>query len=193
MASMYKDLNLKCPKTVVFSGNGSKYIDNFISNRDTVLKKIIDLIFSKVFGEASNIHLELPNERKESTCYGGLYRNADEAEAPAHIYQGNGSTEYDNVGAIISDYDSIKSTLKKKYEEMISIYKDVLSQLKHDQILDNSVSTEAYIKEAKKDLMARLDTNFVKEVKQKYSLESIYSDSVFFLPIVDKVFELTKI
>ena len=65
--------------------------------------------------------------------------------------------------------------------------------MKHDQILDNSVSTEAYIKEAKKDLMARLDTNFVKEVKQKYSLESIYSDSVFFLPIVDKVFELTKI
>lgn len=193
MASMYKDLKLQCPKTVVFSGNGSKYIDNFISHKESVLKKIIDMVFSKVFEETSDIHLKLPKERKESTCYGGLYRDAEEQCAPAYIYQGNGNKKYDNVGSIISDCDSIKTTLKNKYNDMIDIYKDVLSLLKHDQILDNSVNSEAYINKAKEGLMERFETNFVKEVQQKYSKESLYFGSVFFLPIIDKVFELTTI
>lgn len=193
MASMYKDNNLECPKTVVFSGNGSKYIDNFISAKDDVLKRIIDFVFGKVYGEKSDVHLRLPNERKESTCYGGLYRQEDEPSAPEYIYQGNQNKQYNNVGEIVTDYKDLKSALLKKYDEMADIYKEVLGQMKHDRIIDNSVNITVYINEVKKDMSERLDTNFTKEVKQKYSSEDIYFDSVFFLPIVDKVFELTKI
>jgi hypothetical protein len=74
MASLYKDNNLSAPKTIVFSGNGSKYIDNFITDDRDILKKLIDLVFSKVFGGVHNVNVVLPSVRKEATCYGGLYR-----------------------------------------------------------------------------------------------------------------------
>lgn len=48
MANMYKDNRLKAPKSIVFSGNGSKYIDSFIHSDRRVLKKVIDLVFEKV-------------------------------------------------------------------------------------------------------------------------------------------------
>ena len=89
MASMYKENNLTAPRTVVFSGNGSKYIDNSICSERRVLKQIIDLVFSRVFGGEHNVHLELPNERKESTCYGGLYRDPNSPDVPEKVYQGD--------------------------------------------------------------------------------------------------------
>lgn len=193
IANMYKDKNLEYPKTIVFSGNGSKYIDNFISNKDAVLKGIIDLVFSKVFNVTTDIHLKLPEERKESTCYGGLYREADDKDAKDCVYQGDRAEEYKNVGAIVDNYKSIKSVLINRYREMADIYQEVLAQLKHDRILDNSVNTADYVEKARESMEELLDTNFVKEVKQKYSKEDIYYGSVFFLPIIDKVFELTKI
>ncbi|EGN57441.1 hypothetical protein PRBRB14_21980 [Hallella multisaccharivorax DSM 17128] len=193
MASIYKDKGLKCPRTVVFSGNGSRYIDNFISNKDAVLKKFIDLVFTKVYGEATDVHLKMPEERKESTCYGGLYRTEDEPSVPECIYQGNGDKQYKDVGDIVADYPSIKSVLKNRYEDMIGIYKNILSLMKHDRILDNTSNTEAYVEKAGESIMELLDTNFKKDVQQKYAKEDIYFGSVFFLPIIDKVYQLTKI
>lgn len=192
MANMYKVQDLKCPRTIIFSGNGSKYIDKYISPKEQVLKEIIDLILGKVFGE-SDVHIELPTERKESTCYGGLYREAEDKEARDCYYQGTGNKTYKNVGEIIDDYDSIKSSLGKKYKELLDTYREVLAMLKHDRILDNSVKIEPYIEEAKTNLMERLDSDFVKEVKEKFSREDTYYGSIFFLPIIDKVFELTKV
>jgi hypothetical protein len=55
MASMYKENNLAAPRTIVFSGNGSKYIDNFISTELSALKNIIDLVFKHVFGGEHNV------------------------------------------------------------------------------------------------------------------------------------------
>lgn len=193
MASMYKDKGLRCPRTVVFSGNGSRYIDSFISNKVAVLKKMIDLVFTKVYGEESDVHLQLPNERKESTCYGGLYRSESEPPVPECNYQGAATKEYQDVGEIIADYTNIKKNLEEKYEEMMGIYNEILSLLKRDRVLDNTANTEAYINEARSSIIELLDTNFKKEVKEKFAAEDIYYDSVFFLPIIDKVFNLTQI
>jgi hypothetical protein len=193
IANMYKDMNLEYPKTIIFSGNGSKYIDNFISNKDSVLKDIIDLVFSKVFKVSTDIHLRLPEERKESTCYGGLYREIDDKDADDRVYQGDRAEEYKNVGEILNGYEAMKPVLMKRYGEMVEIYQEVLSKLKHDRILDNSVNSGAYVNAASSGMEELLNTNFVKEVKEKYTPEDIYYGSVFFLPIIDKVYQLTKI
>lgn len=76
---------------------------------------------------------------------------------------------------------------------MVGIYQEVLSKLKHDRILDNSVNAAAYVNAANSGMEELLNTNFVKEVKEKYTPEDIYYGSVFFLPIIDKVYQLTKI
>ena len=38
-----------------------------------------------------------------------------------------------------------------------------------------------------------LDTYRVSQVKEKYGEEVFYNDSVFFLPIINRIFEMTKL
>ena len=193
MASMYKDNQLQAPRTVVFSGNGSKYIDNFISTDIQVLKSIIDLIFEKVFGEKSDVNLELPEERKESTCYGGLYRDPNEGNVIDIVYQGDTSNKYQKVSDINDNFDSLKTVLLGKYEELNKLYKAVLDKLKQERIIDSTADTSKYTKEANKDMGTPLTTYYKSQVKEKYGDEVFYNDSVFFLPVINRIFELTKI
>lgn len=193
MASMYKDNNLQAPRTVVFSGNGSKYIDNFISSDSSALKSIIDLIFERVFGERSDVNLKLPEERKESTCYGGLYRDPNEENVKDIVYQGDMSKEYQKVSDINENFDSLKKVLLAKYEELNELYKAVLDKLKQERIIDSTADTTKYTKEAKKDMGTPLTTYYKSQVKEKYGDEVFYNDSVFFLPVINRIFELTKI
>lgn len=193
MASMYKENHLTAPRTVVFSGNGSKYIDSFICTERSVLKKIIDLIFSRVFGEDQDIHLELPRERKESTCYGGLYRDTNSPDVPEKVYQGDISKNYETVGDINKNFSSLKEALMKKYEKLNSLYKEVLDLLKKEHIIDNTADTALYVNVAQKDMATPLNTYYKTQIKEKYGDEVILYDSVFFIPIVNKIFEMTKI
>ena len=50
VASMYKFRQLDAPRTIVFSGNGSYYIDKYITSDKAVIQDMIKLIFDKVYG-----------------------------------------------------------------------------------------------------------------------------------------------
>ena len=193
MASMYKDNNCSAPKTVVFSGNGSKYIDGFICADKKVLKKIVDLVFKFVFGGEHSVNLELPNERKESTCYGGLYRDSEADDVPEKVYQGDVSVSYETIGDINKNFDALKSSLMNKYEVLHKVYKEVLELLKKERIIDNTADTMKYMKSAAEDMGTPLNTYYKSQVKEKYNDEVIYYDSIFFLPIIDRIFGMTKI
>lgn len=193
MASMYNANGCEAPKTVVFSGNGSKYIDNFICSDRRVLRKIIDLVFSKVYGGEHHVNLELPEERKESTCYGGLFRDPDTDDVEEKVYQGDASLEYKTVGDINEHLDTLRNTLQKKYAEMNKVYKEVLDLLKRQQILDNTADTSKYVDKAEEDMTTPFNTHYKKQVKEHFSDETSLHDSVFFIPIIDRIFEMTKI
>ena len=193
MACMYKEYGLEAPKTVVFSGNGSKYIDGFICSEENVLRRIINLVFATVFGGEHNIHLQLPQERKESTCYGGLYRDEKAEDVPERIYQGDLSRKYETVGEITENFASLKSALLKKYDEFNFLYRNVLDLLKKEHIIDNTADTQKYVLKAKEDMGTPLNTYYTSQIKEKYQAEVELNDSVFFLPIIDRIFEMTKI
>ena len=193
MASMYKEYHFTAPKTVVFSGNGSKYIDNFICTERRALKMIIDLVFNRVFGGEHNVNLELPKERKESTCYGGLYRTPNAPEVPEEFFQGDRSMKYESVGDINANYSVLKAALLKKYSTLCSLYKDVLDMLKKEHIIDNTADTATYVRAAEKDMGTPLDTYYKTQVKEKFQDEVLLYDSVFFLPIINRIFEMTKL
>lgn len=193
MATMYKDNKCAAPKTIVFSGNGSKYIDNFICPERHVLKKVVNLIFSTVFGGEHNVNIELPNERKESTCYGGLYRESNAEDVPETVYQGDLSAEYQTVGDINKNFNILKNNLITKYYEMNKLYKDILDMLKKEGIIDNTADTGKFVKAAREDMGVPLNTYYKTQVKEKYQEEMALYDSVFFLPIINRVFEMTKL
>lgn len=193
MACMYNDCGLIAPRTVVFSGNGSKYIDNFITSEKKVLKAIINLIFSKVFGGEHDVNLELPKERKESTCYGGLYRDPDAQEPKEIVYQGDVSRDYEKVGDITREYCTLKNALTNKFNVLAALYKEILALLKKEQVLDNTSDTTKYVNQAAGNMSTPLDTYYKKQVRERYQEEVLYKDSVFFLPIISQIFEMTKL
>ncbi len=193
MASMYKENNLSAPKTVVFSGNGSKYIDSFICTERRILKRMIDIVFTRVFGGEHNVNLELPCERKESTCYGGLYRNPDSPDVPEIVYQGDNTLKYESVGDINKNYSIIKDALFKKYSTFNSLYKEILDMLKKEHIIDATANTLQYVQAAEENMSTPLDTYYKTQVKEKYQDEVLLYDSIFFLPIINRVFEMTKL
>ena len=193
MASMYKENELAAPRTIVFSGNGSKYIDSFISTEVSALKNIIDLVFKKVFGGDHNVNIKLPEERKESTCYGGLYRNPNDAAVRDVVYQGDKSKDYEKVGDINTNFEDLKEALLTKYKDLASLYKDVLDMLKQENIIDSMANTAKYVSAAEEDMGTPLSTYYKTQVKEKYADEVPYKDSVFFLPVINKIFKMTKI
>ena len=193
MANMYKDNGLVAPRTVVFSGNGSKYIDSFISTESEVLEKIINTVFGKVFGDTHKINLKLPEERKESTCYGGLYREPSAPKVKDVVYQGDNTRTYQKVSDITSNFDSLKVALLAKYKDLNALYKSVIDLLKQEKIIDSAANTKKYLDAAASDMGTPLSTYYKTQVKEKYGEEVVYNDSVFFLPIISRVFEMTKL
>ena len=193
MASMYKENGLDAPHTVVFSGNGSKYIDHFISSEQPILKKIVDMVFEYVFGGSHDVNIKLPKERKESTCYGGLYRDKNAPAVREVVYQGDKSKNYDKVGDIASNFETLKSALLIKYKDLASLYEQVLNMLKQQNIIDGTSNTSKYVSAAKEDMGTPLSTYYKTQVREKYADEVPYNDSVFFLPVINKIFEMTKI
>ena len=193
MACMYKENDCLAPKTIVFSGNGSKYIDSFICSDKRILKRIIDLVFTYVFGGEHDINLELPSERKESTCYGGLYRASNAEDVPEKVYQGDKSANYTTVGDINRNFDTLRSALMDKYKVFNDLYKAVLDLLKKERIIDNTANTAIYVNAANEDMATPLNTYYKTQVKEKYQDEVMLYDSVFFLPIINRIFEMTKL
>lgn len=193
MANMYKENDLESPRTIVFSGNGSKYIDNFISSEHIVLKKIIDMVFEHIFGGSHDVNIKLPKERKESTCYGGLYRDKNAPAVRDVVYQGDKSKDYENVGDIEANFDVLKSALLTKYKDLASLYEKVLNMLKKENIIDSMANTSKYVTAAKENMGTALSNYYKTQVREKYADEVPYNDSVFFLPVINKIFEMTKI
>lgn len=193
MGQMYKDYGKPAPKSVLFSGNGSKYIDGFISTEIPVIKKIVDMVFSKVFGDKQNVSVKLPEERKEATCFGGLYRDVEAENVPEIYYQGDTSFSYETVGDINNHFDKLSQVLATKYVELADLYQEILIELKRQQILDNTCDTQKYVDKAKDNMDTYLKTYFKSQIKDKYSQETMAFESVFFLPVQKAVNEMTKI
>ena len=191
IAKLYKYKMYEAPRSIVFSGNGSRYIDDFITDDTSLLEKVVTEIFKFVYGDIAQIHVVLPDTRKESTCYGGLYRPASETEIPEVVYHGV-SKDYDNVGQMNAD-KSLQSNLIKDYHEMNSLYSSVLDILRQGGAIDKSVDVRGFKSEVLDGYEENLKTHYRSEVEEAYDPEEICNDSVFFIPIIDKIFELTKI
>ena len=75
-AQFMKDSGEDYPSCIIFSGNGSKYID-LLSRNQKIIGEYCSFIFEEIFGvKGRKIQIILPTtDRKESTCYGGLYKD----------------------------------------------------------------------------------------------------------------------
>ena len=191
IAKLYKYKGYAAPRSIVFSGNGSRYIDDFITDDTDLLEEIVTSIFQALYGDISQIHVVLPKTRKESTCYGGLYRSPSNPEAPEIVYHGV-DKEYENVGQMNED-SLLQSSLLEDYKEMNKLYCSILDILKRHGVMDKSLDINAFKSEVNDNYEENLKTHYRSDIEQNYDEEDVCNDSVFFIPVIDKVFELTKI
>lgn len=195
MASMFKANELPYPRTIIFSGNGSKYIDNYITDTVAFLKQITELVVSKVYDKAiSDIELVLPDERKESTCYGGLYHRIGAVEPKPVVYLGDGNNkEYKDVEAVNAAYTSgMKDKLGLEIAAMNRIYKEVLDALIQQSVIEqvDSAKMKEVVDSVVKDALV---SKFQTEILDKYMLQEPFNDTLFFLPVVEAILKLTGI
>ena len=194
MAMMYKAKNLACPRSVLFCGNGSKYIDGLITSDNAVIKEIVTTIFKEVYGnDIKDVQVILPESRKESTCYGGLYRDSN-VEIPKEFnFQGVSDKEYETVEQLKADYPHISGAVVNSVSHFNKLYSRLLRILIQKGEVDNKIDTDLIINAISDGIQDSLDKNFKTQIVQKMSDIDIYHDSIFFLPIIDNVLKLTQI
>lgn len=195
MARLFKTQNLECPNAITFSGNGSRYIDNFISSDIETLTNLTMIILSDVFGDdTKRVQLILRECRKESTCYGGLYREQSLPSPKAVIFNGVDNKEYEMVADITKDFQdgSLRDNLINEIDHLGELYMEMLRKLVRNDELDN-IKTAAIEEEIKKGNASALDKNFKEEIRDRLDPNIKFKDSLFFIPVVDKVKDLTMI
>ena len=101
--------------------------------------------------------------------------------------------EYDNVGQMNAD-STLQNKLLLKYKEMNDLYGEVLDILKRGCVIDNSVDLNLFKDNAKTNYKENLSTHYLTDVRQKYTNDDdVCNDAAFFIPVVDKIFEMTKL
>lgn len=194
MAKMYKAKKLACPRSVLFCGNGSRYIDGLLSPDEATIKELVSTIFEEVYGGGiKDIQVILPDSRKECTCYGGLYRNSD-VDAPEEFnFQGVSDKTYENVKQLKGDFQTVSRDLLNTFDTFKELYARLLSILIARGELDRQVDENKIINLVFSGIQDSLEKNFKTQVIQKFNDSEVYHDSVFFLPVIDNVLKLTKI
>ena len=93
---------------------------------------------------------------------------------------------------------------RKAYAAFTSLHREVsvgrvagymtdLEMLKQGGAIDRSLDVRPFKAEVTKDYEENLKTHYRSDIEQSYDPEDVCNDSVFFIPVIDKIFELTKI
>lgn len=193
LSKMIQSKGLKCPQTILFSGNGSKYIDNFLNSDCNVLVRLANVILDNEFPEHGHLSIILPKDRKESTCYGGLFREETAQRAETYYFMGVDDKQYKDIKELKKAFENgLREKLVEEVNVLNKYYLTMLDLLIREEELSgiNRVLIEKTIAEG---VMDAVHTDFQKEVVDKNGDSVIYGDTLFFLPIVDQILKLTKI
>lgn len=189
MAQLLRSRGLECPTAITFSGNGSRYIDEYLTRNVSLLQEITMMILGRVMDNVpDNIQLVMPQERKESTCYGGLYKTESSQSPDPYFMIGTDKRQYADVKEIQKDYESglLKHGLEKWLKEVAVIYKQALDMLiKREQLSEiDTKSINSIVNES-----LSIDTIMRNEVFDK----AFFNDALFFLPITEIIRKLTHL
>lgn len=189
LAQMLKSREIECPTAITFSGNGSRYIDEYLTSNIVILQEITLMVLKAVLINVPNsVQLVLPQERKESTCYGGLYKT-DKSQSPEpYFFIGTDDTQYDDVQTIEKAYKTggLKQGLETWMSDAGQLYIKALDILiKREQLTDVD---HKYIATIINEPVS-IDTIMRNEVFDK----PFFNDALFFLLITAKIGKLSHL
>lgn len=184
------------PTCVVFSGNGSKYVD-LIHDSDYIAK-IWGYFIRKIFGgNHTNPQVILPRaNRKEATCFGGLCMPSQKQEFSIANYLGFEKTgeKYTKYKQVIDNKELIFQKLLASFHEFVELFFSMNDTTELN--FRNHFGIEIKPEPIKKFLIGKAEENlnegYLKRLKGVDPNETI-SDSLFFYPLVGLIYKLNKL
>lgn len=190
IAQIVKVKELKVPRHIAFSGNGSKII-SIISTDPKILGKYTKLIFEKVLGTEYDsaldfLGLEQGSNPKESTCKGGLIAAEAYDEEPETLVLRDSSGKLAGASdtyAYISD--THKSDIVKSVKDF---FKFALTDMPSAFNLDknfgvDNITMKIAKEECTKDLETYLDKGIELSIKESGNKDNLIEDAITFYPI----------
>ena len=187
--------NHPAPTSIIFTGNGSKYLD-LIQSKEYI-NKICNYFISEVYPDnATKPQIILPvSNRKEATCFGGLYQN-EKAGFDAVTYLG-----FDNEGEDFKKYEQIEAKKEFVFGKISESFKDFLEiffRMNENPELSfrSKFGIEANLNALKHFMISKSDTNLVlgyNNRKASSQDSDEITDSLFFYPIVGLIYQINKI
>jgi len=196
----YKLLNYQrhpLPTCIIFSGNGSKYLD-LIQSKDYI-EKICGYIGRKTFSqETKNPQIILPPaNRKEATCYGGLYQPFNQPKTYKSVnYLGFEKDEqtFSKYSEIDYRKDLVFENLNNSFNEFIDCFFGMndISELS----FRINFGIETNLSAIKNYLLSKSAENLQVgyDKRKKYvGDEDPVTDSLFFYPLVGMLHRINKL
>lgn len=189
--------NLKpAPKCLIFTGNGSKYVD-LIQTKEYI-EKISKYFLDKIFEQDSKPQVIMPSRnRKEATCFGGLYQPFEkERDFEVINYLG-----FEKKGESFRKYididqqkDSIFDLLSSSFKEFIDLF--FMMNDNPDLSFRSHFGVESNLNALKNYMLSKckvnLTTGYDRRRKTVESGDEI-TDSIFFYPIIGIIYQINKL
>lgn len=195
--SMLKFHKHPAPKCIVFTGNGSKYVD--LIQTKGYIEKICGFFLREIFGiNTKNPQIILPaSNRKEATCFGGLYQpfNAIREFAAVNYLGFEASSEsFKKYSEIDLRKEHVFNSLENSFGEFIECFFRMndtgdLSFKRNFNIESNLTALKNYILSKARE---NLSTGYDKRRKLVAGGDEI-TDSLFFYPIVGLIYHINKL
>lgn len=190
IAQIVKTKELKAPRHIAFSGNGSKII-SIISSDAKILAKYTKVIFEKVLGQPYEtsldiLGLEQGSNPKESTCKGGLIANDNYDNEPNILILKDSSGKLSDSSDTYATIDESRKTAILKSVEDFFMF--ALKEIPATFNLDNNfgvdnVTVKIALEECKKDLDTYLDKGIELSIKESGNKDNQIEDALSFYPI----------
>lgn len=193
----YNNPDISTPTCIIFSGNGSKYID-LIQSEDYI-KKICGYFIRNVYGDNNkDPQIILPKEnRKEATCYGGLFLPFDQEKK----YQSVNYLGFESANEKIEKYSELEEKKNVYFNSLINSFENFIEMFfKMNNIPElsfrNHFGIESDLQLVKKYIIDKSRENLeLGYSKRKININSDdpITDSIFFYPLIGLLFNINKI
>lgn len=197
LLKLIKSKHKEAPACIIFSGNGSKYID-LIQSPDYI-KRICGFFIKKIFNSSSDapqIILQEKN-RKEATCFGGLYipfNNEISYEKINYLGIESGNITIKKYSDIENNKEELLYKIQDNFNEFINTFFSMnddpdLSFKTHFGIdCDLALMKEYLIQKCRENL----ELGYSKRMKIAKPEDDI-TDSLFFYPLIGLIFKINNL
>jgi hypothetical protein len=192
---LLKTKHLPAPTCIIFSGNGSKYVD--LIHGKIIIEKIWAYFIKEVFEIHQEPQVILPtSNRKEATCYGGLFAPQPQVKFTTDNYIGfeSSADNYLKYKDIEENKDSVLSKLLISINEFIDLFFKMNAEpelnFRNQFGIENKLDQiQDYLKSKAAE---NLNVGYVKRLNQ-VDLEDAVSDSMFYYPFIGLIFKMNKL